>query len=126
MEPADMPDQHTNPNTVLSSGLHRLNNSAANEHMPRSLWQPGVVQRLADYIKRVREVDHQPHERHVCRLNASYTCACPTHACANDDATYRHARGPYIVAKRCPVTGQPCAGADCRDWCESGVDYSKT
>lgn len=120
--------------------------------MLRSLWS-ALVGRVDDLIQHLREVSHQPDqpnkprqsdqpgERHVCRLNAGYTCACPRGACACDDATYRHARGPYIATSagrgddakpvkhgshRCPISGQFCAGIECRDWCESGVNRSKT
>lgn len=156
MEPTDMSAKHSDANTVLSGRVHRVNNPAANERMPKSVWQPGVVQRLADYIKHLREVDQQPNksditsqpaesnERHVCKFNAGYTCACPAGVCASDDATYRYARGPYVATSptteptirgsttaqcdrsRCPISGQSCTKANCRDWCESGVDYSKT
>ena len=141
MEPADMSDKHSNPNAELPGGVYGKHHPAANEHMPRSIWQPGVVQRLADYIKHLRQVDHesvQPDissEQHTCARNPQRTCNCPAGTCADDDATYRHARGPYLHAEyvqhaadlyTCPISGRICLQHDCRDWCESGVDRSKT
>lgn len=155
MEPADLPDQHTKPDTVVPSGVHGKHRAAANEHMPRSIWQPGVVRVLADYIKQLRQVDDESNKRpvacqpsepaqsgHVCTRNPNRTCNCPAGACADDDASYRNARGPFVATDptqriaapkpnqlgnfRCPITGQLCSSNVCRDWCESGVDYSKT
>lgn len=103
--------------------------------MPRSVWQPGVVQRLADYIKQLREVDQQsnePHvagksdQPHVCPRNPHRTCNCPRGTCADDSESYRFARGPYRIATpkpnelgnfRCPVSGQLCSANICREWC---------
>lgn len=145
MEPTNMPDQHTNPNADVPGGLHGQHHTAANEQLPRSIWQPGVVQRLADYVKHVREVDQQsdkphvtsqPDQSHVCERNPNRVCDCARGVCADDDATYRLARNPRprcytgnpdLDAKyACPVSGVACFGIKCREWCESGVDYSKT
>lgn len=145
MEPTDMSDKQPDANTVVPGRVHGANNAAANELMPRSVWRPGVVRILADYIKYVREVDQQPNERavssqpdqspHVCARNPNRTCNCPTGACADDDATYRYARGPFLSTEpakhasnvyTCPISGRICLGYTCRDWCESGVDRSKT
>ena len=148
MEPTDLPDQHAKSDAVVPSGVHGKYRAAANEHMPRSVWQPGVVRVLADYIKQLRQVDDESNKRpvasqpsepaqsgHVCTRNPNRTCNCPAGACADDDATYRHARGPYRHAQftqhaadiyTCPVSGRICLRYECREWCESGVDYSKT
>lgn len=160
MEPTNLHPKHSDANPELSGRVHGVHHAAANEHMPKSVWQPGVVQRLADYIKHLRQVDQQPNqpdvasqpdqsgqpnERHVCTVDTHRTCTCPRGVCADDSATYRRARGPYQPAGpsasasavpaaksdqpggyTCPVTGQPCTEIKCRDWCESGVDYSKT
>lgn len=135
MEPADMSTKHSDANTVMSGRVHGNNNPAANERMPKSVWQPGMVQRLADYIKRLREVDQQSNkpnvasqsaQPHVCERNPYRSCNCPGGTCADDDSTYRYARGPYAATIRCPISGQPCSVTSCRDWCESGVDRTKT
>lgn len=145
MEPTNMSDKHSDANSLMSGRVHGPDHAAANERMPRSVWQPGVVRRLADYIKHVREVDQQPNEcavadqpdqsSHVCTRNPHRTCNCPAGACADDDATYRYARGPYRHAQftqhaadiySCPISGRICLGYECRDWCESGVDRTKT
>lgn len=135
MEPSDMSAQPSNANTGVPCRVHGVHNAAANERMPKSVWQPGVVQRLADYIKHLREVDQQsnqpniadkPDQSHICGRNPHRTCNCSGGACADDDATYRYARGPYATAIRCPISGQPCSASSCRDWCESGVDRTKT
>lgn len=139
-ESTDLHTKHSDTNPKLSGGICGSDSSAANEQLPRSIWQPGVVKRLADYIKHLREVDQQPDERavsgqpdqssHVCTRNPHRTCNCPADACADDDATYRNARGPYLSAEStnytCPISGRICLGVECREWCESGVDYSKT
>ncbi len=122
--------------------------------MPKSLWQ-SVIWSLDDKLRFLREICNkpdqrtqpgqpgQPDQRHVCRLNPGYTCSCPSGVCANDDATYRYARGPYLPVEqpgarvrapkpnhlgnfRCPISGQLCSSTVCREWCESGVDYTKT
>ena len=141
MEPADMSDKHPDSNAELSGRVRGADHPAANEHMPRSIWRPGVVQRLADYIKHVREVDQQSVqpditlERHICTRDATRTCLCPRGACADDSSTYRRARGPYLYAEHtqhaadlytCPISGTICLGTKCREWCESGVDRTKT
>jgi hypothetical protein len=113
MEPTNMPDKHTDADTVVSGRVHGGHNAAANEHMPRSVWQPRVVRRLADYIRQLREVDDEPNQRpvasqpsqptqsqqsgqpHVCTRNPHRTCNCDAGACADDSATYRYARGPF-------------------------------
>lgn len=143
-----MQGKHPDSKPDLPSRVHGINRPAANEQLPRSIWQPGVVQRLADYIRHVREVDQQsdkPHvagkpdqsgQRHVCKRDSSRSCSCPRGTCADDDATYRHARGPYLVARsdpniptpkpnhlgqfRCPISGKLCSEFDCRDWCSGG------
>jgi len=146
MEPAHMSDKHADANAVMSGGVHGQHHSVNDEYMPKSVWQPGVVRRLADYIRHLREVDNEPNERtvshqpgfarHVCTRNPHRTCNCDAGICADDAATYRYARGPFLPAcgvdakqsssYHCPISGTPCAKYECRDWCESGVDYSKT
>jgi hypothetical protein len=146
MEPTNMSGKHSDSNADLPSRVHGGDRAAANEHLPRSIWQPGVVQRLADYIKHLRKVDQQsnepnvagqPNQRHVCTRNPHYSCLCARGVCANDDATYRHARGPYLPVNpstststsvrtpkpnefgnfRCPISGQLCSESVCREWC---------
>lgn len=102
--------------------------------MPRSLWQ-SIIWSMDDKLRFLREVAHKSDKRdvasesdqsrHICRFNTGYTCACPSGVCANDDATYRHARGPYLPVEpnhlgnfRCPVSGKLCSSFVCRDWCE--------
>jgi len=152
MESTNMPDKHPDANPVVPSGVHGGGNAAANERMPKSLWQPRVVQRLADYIRQLREVDdesnkrplarqprqsaqsEQPSQPHVCARNPNRTCNCDAGVCADDDATYRYARGPFVATNpsqriaapkpnelgnfRCPITGQLCSSTICREWCE--------
>ena len=151
MEPANMSDKHPDANAVVSGGVHGQQHSVNDEYMPKSVWRPGVVRRLADYIQQLREVDdesnkrplaRQPRQsvesRHVCTRNPNRTCNCDAGVCADDAATYRYARGPFLSTRvaapkpnhlgnfRCPISGQLCSSNVCRDWCESGVDYSKT
>lgn len=138
MEPTNMSAQHSDANAQLSGGVHRLDHAAANERMPKSLWQPGVVRRLADYIKHLRQVDQQSDQSyvagepdHVCTRNPHRVCNCARGVCADDDATYRLARNPRCnpdvdTKHACPISGVACFGAKCRDWCESGVDRTKT
>lgn len=143
MEPTNMHRKHTDADAKLSSGVRGLHHPDQNLDVPQSVWS-AFVGRLDNFLKCLRQVGHkpdqpnksgesaQPCERHVCRLNPSYTCACPSGACANDDATYRHARGPFIPTEqrvrspepnalgnfRCPVSGKLCSSFVCRDWCE--------
>lgn len=141
MEPTDLPSKHADTNPELSGRVRGSDHPAANEQLPRSIWQPGVVKRLADYIKHLREVDQQSDKPdvaagpHPCSRYPKRSCNCPAGACADDDATYRYARGPYRYAEftqhaadlyTCPISGVVCFGAKCREWCESGVNYSKT
>ncbi len=134
MEPSDMSDKHSNANTELSNGVHRKHQSAANEHMPRSIWQPGVVKRLADYIKQLREVDNESvkpnitSEQHTCPRHPERSCNCASGTCADDDATYRYVKHVQLASDfyTCPISGSICLGTRCREWCESGVDRTKT
>jgi hypothetical protein len=140
MEPTNMSDKHSDANSVLSSRVHGQHLSVNDEYMPKSIWQSGVVKRLADYIRHVREVDNEPNQRavshqpgftrHVCARNPHRTCNCDTGVCADDSATYRYARGPFLSVRvaapkpnhlgnfRCPITGQLCSFDVCREWCE--------
>jgi hypothetical protein len=86
----------------------------------------------------VHEVDLKPHqsaltgqpgESHVCPRNISRTCNC-TGACADDDdgdtvglaggcaSEQQRVDERLTGAERCAVSGQPCAGVECREWCE--------
>jgi hypothetical protein len=149
MEPSDLPSKHTNTDAQLSGGVHRHHHADQDFHVPEPLWAT-FVGRLGNLIKHLCKVGHKPDQRavpsesgeprHVCRLNPGYTCTCASGVCANDDATYRHARGPYLPVEhgvrapepnkygnfRCPISGQLCSSTVCREWCESGVDYTKT
>jgi hypothetical protein len=150
MEPTNMPDKHTDSDAVVPGRVHGQHHPVNDEYMPRSIWQPGVVRVLADYIRQLREVDDESNQRpvasqpgkpaqseqsrHVCTRNPHRTCNCPARACADDDATYRYARGPFLATSagqrvaapkpnhlgnfRCPVTGQLCSSDVCREWCE--------
>ena len=149
-----MSDKHPKPDAIVPNGVHGQHRADNDEYVPRSVWAPRVVRRLADYIKQLRKVDDESNKRvvarqppqpaHVCARNPHRTCNCPAGACADDDATYRYARGPFGAVLydelgrvraprpnqlgnfRCPITGQLCSSTVCREWCESGVDYTKT
>lgn len=143
---ADMQGNDANTNAVVPAGVHGLNNAAANEYVPRSVWQPGVVKHLADYIEHLRKVDQQsnesdvssqpnkPNQSRICERNPHRICNCPRGVCADDDATYRFARGPYTATGdangrirapkpnehgnfRCPISGFLCSESVCREWC---------
>ena len=149
MEPANMSDKHPDANAVVPGGVHGQHHSVNDEYMPKSVWQSGVVRRLANYIRYVREVDdesnkrplarqsaqpEQPSQPHVCTRSPHRTCNCDAGVCADDDATYRYARGPFVATSpnqriltpkpnhlgnfRCPVSGQLCSSNVCREWCE--------
>lgn len=124
----------------MSNRIHGTDHSAADELLSEPIRKPGVVKRLADYIKHLCEVDQQSNESnlasqpvksHVCERNPHRNCNCARGVCADDDATYRLATGlrPNECASdlyTCPVSGSICLGIKCREWCESGVDRSKT
>lgn len=130
MEPTYMPTEHSDADAVMSCRVCGQHHPAANEHMPKSVWQPGVVRRLADYIKHVRQGDHEPvkpdvaSEQHTCTRHPERTCNC-TGACADDDVNDRYTQR-VTDFYTCPVAGSLCLGTKCRDWCESGVDRTKT
>lgn len=153
MEPSNLPDQRPDADASVSDGVYRAGNAAANEHMPKSIWQPGVVQRLGDYIKHLREVDQQPDQpdkscqsaepkqsnhvcpSHVCPRHHERTCNCARSTCADDDtgatSTAESANNVEPTRKfdafySCPISGRICLGIKCREWCQSGVDRSKT
>jgi hypothetical protein len=136
--PANMQADQRNPNPKLPRRVHRVYNADSRGDVPRSVWE-FVFHVLDDYFGRVRKVGHKPDQRalanqsdqphqsgHICSRDSSRTCNCPRGACADDDATYRHARGPYLRAPepsrlgnfRCPVSGQICSSGVCREWCE--------
>jgi len=149
-EPTHMPSGGAKPNTVVSGRVHGRHHPVNDEYMPRSVWVSGVVRRLADYIRQLREVDDESNQRpvasqpgksaqseqsrHVCTRNPHRTCNCPSWACADDDATYRYARGPFVATDpgqrvptpkpnhlgnfRCPISGLACSEVVCREWCE--------
>ena len=137
MEPTNMPDKHSDANAVVCGGVHGQHHPVNDEYLPKSVWQPGVVRRLADYIRHLREVDNESNERtvshqpgfarHVCTRNPHRTCNCDAGVCADDAATYRYARGPFLSTRilaseqpgsfRCPISGTPCAEYQCREWC---------
>jgi len=143
MEPANLPDQHSKSDAIVPSGVHGQHNSVNDEYLPRSVWQPGVVRRLADYIQHLREVDDESNQRplasqssesakpeqsrHVCTRNPHRTCNCYAGVCADDDATYRYARGPFLSTPKpnqlgnfnCPIDNKLCSSDVCREWCES-------
>ncbi len=153
MEPTDMHRKHTDADTKLSGGVRWVDSSDQGFHVPEPLWAT-LVGRVGDFIRHLCQVGHKPNkraqssqpdqpvERHVCRLNPGYTCACARGVCAADDATYRYARGPYlpIDAKqrvrtpepnalggfRCPVSGQVCSRLVCQEWCEGSGTCSET
>jgi len=154
MEPTNMPDKHSDTNTVVSGGIHGQHHSVNDEYVPKSVWQSGVVRRLADYIRHVREVDDQSNQRvvsnkpgestqsqqpgftrHVCARNPHRTCNCDAGVCADDAATYRYARGPFLTAESsqrvptpkpnhlgnfsCPIDNKLCSSDVCKGWCKS-------
>jgi len=160
MEPTDMSDQHSKSDAIVSSGVHGQHRPVNDEYMPKSIWQPNVVRRLADYIQHVREVDgesnqravasksgestkpKQPGESHVCPRHPYRTCNCPAWACADDDATYRYARGPFVATDpnqrvpapkpnhlgnfNCPIDNKLCSSDVCNGWCESSGAGTET
>lgn len=149
MESTNVSTKHTNADVIVSSGVHGRNCADDDQHLSKSLWT-AFVGGLGIVFKYLREVCHESYKRliasqsdkssvarHVCTSNESYTCHCPAGVCANDASTYRRARGPYIRRIRptipnnlgkftCPVSGSICSAYTCREWCESGVDRSKT
>jgi hypothetical protein len=146
MEPTNMPDKHSDTNPVVSGGVHGQHLSVNDEYMPKSIWQSGVVRRLADYIRHVREVDNEPNQRsishqsgftrHVCARNPHRTCNCDAGVCADDATTYRYARGPFLSTRilaseqpgnfRCPISGSHCAEYQCREWCAGSSARAET
>ena len=143
MEPTNMSDKHSDADAVVSGGIHGKHHSVNDEYLPKSIWQSGVVRSLADYIRQLREVDDESNQRpvasqsrqstqpeqsrHVCARNPHRTCNCDAGVCADDSATYRYARGPFLSTRilaseqpgsfRCPISGTPCAEYQCREWC---------
>lgn len=147
MEPADLHTKHPDTKPELSSGFRGHNHPDPNEHLFRSLWAAclGGLDYIVQYLREIRHESHQralarkPDQpsvtRHVCTRDGTRTCLCPSSACADDSYTYRRARGPYLYAEHtqhaadiytCPISGRICLQFECRDWCESGVDRTKT
>jgi hypothetical protein len=155
MEPTNMSDKHSDADAFVSGGIHGQHHSVNDEYVPKSVWQSGVVRRLADYIRHVREVDDQSNQRvvsnkpgestqsqqpgftrHVCARNPNRTCNCDAGVCADDSATYRYARGPFLSTRilaseqpgnfRCPISGSPCAEYQCREWCAGSSARAET
>ena len=141
MEPTNLSDKHPDSDAVVSSRVHGKHYPVNDEYLPKSVWQSGVVRSLADYIRQLREVDNksnqcavanQPHQsgftRHVCARNPHRTCNCDAGVCADDSATYRYARGPFLSTRilaseqpdnfRCPISSSHCAEYQCREWCK--------
>ena len=127
----------------MSDRLRWLDNTDEIINLSRSIWSTRYGS-LDDNDRHVREVDQQSDKPHLasqsdfthrCTRHPERNCNCPSGACADDDATYRYARGPYtsadtsspkLASYRCAISGQFCSGSSCREWCESGVDRSKT
>jgi hypothetical protein len=112
--------------------------------MPKSIWRNGVVRSLADYIRQLREVDDESNQRpvarqsiesnHVCTRNPHRTCNCDAGVCADDSATYRYARGPFLAVEsiqriaapkpnelgnfNCPIDNKLCSANVCNGWCK--------
>ena len=152
MEPTNLPDQHSKSDAIMSSGVHGKHNAINDEYLPKSVWQPNMVRRLADYIRHLREVDDESNKRpltrkssesakpeqsrHVCTRNPHRTCNCYAGVCADDDATYRYARGlaTRIAAPKpnelgnfnCPIDNKLCSSNVCREWCEGSGAGTKT
>ena len=154
MESTNLSDQHSKSDAIVPSGVHGQHRPVNDEYLPKSVWQPGVVRRLADYIQHLREVDDESNKRpltrkssesakpeqsrHVCTRNPHRTCNCYAGVCADDDATYRYARGPFLSTDpristtnqfgdfHCPISGQPCSSNVCREWCEGSGAGTKT
>lgn len=158
MEPTNLSDKHANSDTILPSGVHGKHRPVNDEYVPKSVWQPRVVKRLADYIRQLREVDDESDKRavssqssqsakseqsrHVCTRNPHRTCNCNAGVCADDDATYRYARGPFLAANpnqrvpapkpnhlgnfNCPIDNKLCSSDVCSDWCKGSGSGSET
>jgi len=160
----NVPSGNSKPDAILSSGVHGKHNPVNDEYMPKSIWQSGVVRRLADYIRYVREVDDksdqrvvsskpgestQPEQpgftRHVCTRNPHRTCNCDAGVCADDAATYRYARGPFLTTEssqrsakvrtpepnklgnfNCPIDNKLCSSDVCNGWCKSSGTGAET
>lgn len=138
MEPADMPAKHTDADPCLPGGLHGSDRADYDKHVPQSLWA-ACMGFVGDIIKQLRQVGHKPDQRavagqsdlpsHVCPRNPHRVCDCPAGACADDDESYRYARGvrarvatpePDALGQFfCPVSGHPCSERFCRGWCQS-------
>jgi hypothetical protein len=149
--PSNLHTEQPAANPKLRGGVRWHDHADPHFNVPEPIWA-AFVGKLVNIVKHLRKVGvksnqsdvpgkpaqpeqpSQSSERHTCTRHPERTCNCPRGACADDDATYKHARGPYLRAPepnhlgnfRCPVSGQLCSATVCREWCEAGVDYTKT
>lgn len=155
MEPTNLPGQHAKPDPVVPSRVHWQHHANNDEHMPKSVWA-ACVGLVGDVVRHLREVGNQPDKRalagqpdkscesclscigHYCPRHAERHCKCAGSDCADDDCG--DAIGNTIAQQhrvlvpepnklgnfRCPITGQLCSSSVCKEWCEAGVDYTKT
>ena len=161
MEPTNLPDKHSDSDAIVSSRVHGKHHPINDEYLPKSVWQSGVVRSLADYIRQLREVDDESNKRpitsqsrqstqpeqsrHVCTRNPHRTCNCDAGVCADDSATYRYARGPFLTTEssqrstkvrtpepnelgnfNCPIDNKLCSANVCSGWCKSSCTGAET
>jgi len=139
MEPTHMPAKHADANAAVPGRVHGQHHPDHEQQLPKSVWAT-CVGFVGYVIQQLRQVGHKPDQRavagqpdvarHVCARNPHRTCNCSANVCADDDATYRYARGPFLSVRvpvpkpnnignfRCPITGQLCSFDVCREWCE--------
>ena len=130
MEPTNLHSKHSDADHTLRGGLHGQRGADHEQHLSQSVWA-ACMGFVGDVFKHLREVYFKPDKPnesdkpHRCTNVPERICYCAPGVCADDATTYRYAK---LAAKhpRCPVSGQFCAGSSCREWCESGVNRSKT
>ena len=149
---ADMSAKRSDADSGLSGGICGQHHADPDQPMPRSLWA-ALVARVGNFRQYLRQVGNQSDqssqsrqpaessEPHSCVNLPARACYCPNGVCADDPATYRYAvlrppsgesgrvRTPepnQLGNFRCPISGLACSKYACREWCESGVDYTKT